>query len=146
MAEAIAGDEVLFLVSDSRSLAQMRMQSLLFGMHWLRRHLLPLPAATQGPPCCAGVRTLKSLELSLSLSLTLSPAAPETSGLREKAVLLTDLLMFFLTKTCVCLWRRAADSTFVVPRCDSSLGDSEGAGYHRRPDLHHQQRARGVSE
>jgi hypothetical protein len=44
----------------------MRMQSLLFGMHWLRRHLLPLPAATQGPPCCAGVRTLKSLSLSLS--------------------------------------------------------------------------------
>jgi hypothetical protein len=91
MAEAIAGDDVLFLVSDSRSLAQMRMQSLLFGMHWLRRHLLPLPAATQGPPCCA-------------------------------------------------------DSTFVVPRCDPSLRDSEGAGYHRRPDLHHQQRARGVSE
>jgi hypothetical protein len=84
--------------------------------------------------------------LSLSLSLSLSPAAPETSGLREKAVLLTDLSMCFLTKNCVCLWRRAADSTFVVPRCDPSLGDSEGAGYHRRPDLHHQQRARGVSE
>jgi hypothetical protein len=50
----------------------MRMQSLLFGMHWLRRHLLPLPATTQGPPCCAGVRTLKSLSLSLSLSLFLS--------------------------------------------------------------------------
>jgi hypothetical protein len=30
----------------------MRMQALLFGMHWLQRHLLPLPAAT---PCCAGV-------------------------------------------------------------------------------------------
>jgi hypothetical protein len=69
MAEAIVGNKVLFLVSDSRSLAQMRMQSLLFGMHWLRRHLLPLPVTTQGPPCCAGVRTLKSLELSLFLSL-----------------------------------------------------------------------------
>jgi hypothetical protein len=69
MAETIVGDEVLFLVSDSWTLAQMRMQSLLFGMHWLRRHLLPLPAATQGPPCCASVRTLKSLFLSLSLSL-----------------------------------------------------------------------------
>jgi hypothetical protein len=118
----------------------MRMQSLLFGMHWLRRHLFPLLAATQGPPCCAGVQTLKSLELSLSL------AAPETSGLREKAILLTDLLMCFLTKNYVCLWRRAADSTFIVPQCDSSLEDSEGAGYHRRPNLHHQQRVRGVFE
>jgi hypothetical protein len=67
MAEAIVGDEVLFLVSDSRSFTQMRMQSLLFRMHWLRRHLLSLPTVTKGPPCCAGVRTLKSLELSLSL-------------------------------------------------------------------------------
>jgi hypothetical protein len=85
-------------------------------------------------------------EISRALSLSLSSAAPETLGLREKAVLLTDLLMCFLTKNCVCLWRRAADSTFVVPRCDSSLEDSEGAGYHRRPDLHHQQHARGVFE
>jgi hypothetical protein len=105
MAEATAGDEVPFLMSDSRSLAQMRMQSFLFGMHWLRRHLLPLPAATQGPPCCAGVRTLKSLELSLSLSLFLRP--PKTSGLREKAVLLTDLLMCFQE-------RSAADSCWLL--------------------------------
>jgi hypothetical protein len=140
MAKAIAGDEVLFLMSDSRSLAQMRMQFLLFGMHWLWWHLFPLPVATQGPPCCAGVRTLKSLELSFFLSffLSLSLVAPETLGLCEKAVLLTDLLMCFLTKNCMCLWRRATDSTFVVPRCDSSLGDSEGGGYHKRPDLHHQ--------
>jgi hypothetical protein len=82
----------------------------------------------------------------LQSSLSLSPAAPETSGLREKAVLFTDLLMCFLTKNCVCLWRRAVDSRFVIPRCDSSLRDSEGAGYHRHPDLYHQQRARGVSE
>jgi len=82
----------------------------------------------------------------ISRALSLSPAAPETSGLREKAVLLTDLLMCFLAKNCVCLWRRATDSTFVVPRCDSSLGDSEGVGYHKRPDLHHQQRACCVSE
>jgi hypothetical protein len=77
-------------------------------------------------------------EISKTLSLSLSLAAPETSGLREKAVLLTDFLMCFLTKNCVCLWQRAADPTFVVPRCDSSFGDSEGAGYHRRLDLHHQ--------
>jgi hypothetical protein len=85
-------------------------------------------------------------EISRALSLSFSSAAPETSGLREKAVLLMDLSMCFLTKNCMCLWRRAIDSTFVIPRCDSSLRDSKGAGYHRRPDLHHQQRAHGVSK
>jgi hypothetical protein len=40
----------------------------------------------------------------------------------------------------------AADSPVLVPRRDPRVGDPEGAGHHRRADLHHQQRARGVPE
>uniref|UniRef100_A0A453PB05 Uncharacterized protein n=1 Tax=Aegilops tauschii subsp. strangulata TaxID=200361 RepID=A0A453PB05_AEGTS len=39
-----------------------------------------------------------------------------------------------------------ADSEVVVPRRDPGVGDTEGAGHHRRADVHHQQRARGVPQ
>uniref|UniRef100_A0A8R7PIM7 Uncharacterized protein n=1 Tax=Triticum urartu TaxID=4572 RepID=A0A8R7PIM7_TRIUA len=41
---------------------------------------------------------------------------------------------------------RHPDKEVLVPRRDPRVGDPEGAGHHRRADLHHQQRARRLPQ
>ncbi len=73
-----------------------------------------LAPAAFAPFACRNTRTTmlcRCANTEISRAFSLSPATPETLGLCEKTVLLTDLLMCFLTKTaCVCgkvlqIWR-----------------------------------------